>query len=194
MTARHGLSFRMCSARRLRAALQGVVPRFIFGLTLLHSPLFGEPATVSASLEYQVKAAFLLNFTKFVEWPPGAFAVPDAPLRICIVGSDPFGRAIDQIVEGESVRGHKIVVQRIRTDRERSCQVIYFSNGTAASGSVTPAILTVGEGEEFLRQGGMIGFVIDNRRVRFDINLKAATDAGLKLSSKLLSVARSVEK
>ncbi|MGH9611632.1 MAG: YfiR family protein, partial [Bryobacteraceae bacterium] len=66
-----------------------------------------------APLEYQVKAAFLLNFTKFVEWPAAAFAASDSPIAICVLGDDPFGGALDQIVEGEVVNGRKLVIQRV---------------------------------------------------------------------------------
>ena len=68
---------------------------------------------VNPALEYQVKAAFLLNFTKFIDWPPAAFATPESPIAICIVGSDPFGRILDEIVQGEAVNARKVVVQRI---------------------------------------------------------------------------------
>jgi hypothetical protein len=149
----------------------------------------------TVALEYEVKAAFLLNFTRFVEWPPSAFSGGDAPLVICIRGDDPFGTVIDQIVEGELVNGRKVVVERMRSDEQKSCHVLYAgSNRLIALAAGGGAVLTVGEGADFLHQGGMIAFVLENRRVRFDVNLKAVTNAGLKLSSKLLSVARSVEK
>lgn len=165
--------------------------------TFCISRLGAAVASESATLEYDVKAAFLLNFTKFIEWPASAFAAADAPLTICILGDDPFGPAINEIVAGESVNGHRIAVERIQTDRKKSCQVVYVASGETIPQALTTAgsaVLTVGEGDPFLKQGGIIGFVIDNRHVRFDIKLKAATNAGLKLSSKLLSVARSVEK
>jgi hypothetical protein len=163
---------------------------------LWSQPIPAIPAA-TPSLEYGVKAVFLLNFTKFVDWPPAAFPVADAPLTICILGDDPFGRAIDQVVEGESVNGHKIVVERLRADEQKSCQVAYIgNNGTIPAAFSAPGstVLTVGEGDDFLHQGGIVAFVIDSRHVRFDIKLRAATNAGLKLSAKLLSVARSVEK
>jgi hypothetical protein len=155
-----------------------------------------RPASAGV-VEYDVKAAFLLNFTKYVDWPPGAFSTPDAPFTICILGADPFGKVIDQLVEGELVNGRRITVERVRPDQEKTCQVLYTSGSRMAPAlfnSGGAGILTVGEGADFVHQGGVIAFVIDNRRVRFDINLKAATGAGLKLSSKLLSVARAVEK
>jgi hypothetical protein len=118
------------------------------------SPFFCRAA--DAQLEYQVKAVFLLNFTKFIEWPAAAFELPVSPVTICILGEDPFGAA-------------------------------------KPLPDLGPGVLTVGEGETFTREGGMIGLVIDNRRVRFDVNQTAAERAGLKISSKLLSVARDVQ-
>lgn len=151
--------------------------------------------SAETSLEFQVKAAFLFNFTKFVQWPVSAFSDANSPFVICIIGNDPFGRALDDIVEGESVNGHKIDVQRI-TDTPQSCHVLYGAENVMPPWSTAPAagILTVGERESILAHGAVIGFVLDNGRVRFDISLKAAARQGLKLSSKLLSVARSVEK
>jgi hypothetical protein len=154
-------------------------------------------AVMDASLEYRVKAAFLLNFTKFVEWPPEEFADSDSPITICILGDDPFGPALDRMVAGEDVNGRKVLVQRIRHEPSKSCQVLFIGrlerDVPKILASLGRGTLTVGEGENFLREGGMIAFVIDNRRVRFDIKRNAAEGAALKLSSKLLNVARSVE-
>jgi hypothetical protein len=151
------------------------------------------------SLEYQVKAVFLLNFTKFVEWPASAFGAPDSPMAICILGDDPFGSTLDQIVAGEVVSGRKVAVQRMkRAPPPKSCQVLFVGNpgkdGLGILPALGPGVLTVGEGQGFVRDGGMIAFVIEDRRVRFDINQTAADNAGLKLSSRLLNVARSVGK
>jgi hypothetical protein len=152
-----------------------------------------------ATLEYEVKAAFLLNFTKFVEWPPAIFADPGAPFAICVLGQDPFGRALDEVVAGETVAGHKLIVRRVPEASEpQGCQLVFVGEAgkdTAKTLSSLPhGVLTVGEGDRFLHDGGMIAFVIENRRVRFDIHQSAALGADLKLSSKLLSVARTVEK
>jgi len=158
----------------------------------------GVPAA-DERLEYQVKAAFLLNFTKFIEWPASAFDTPDSPIVICILGDDPFGKTLDQIVAGEVVAGRKIVVQRIKhLPPIKSCQELFVyrqeKEVLKTLPAVGPGVLTIGEGESFVRDGGMIAFVLENRRVRFGINEAAAASAGLKLSSKLLSVAKSVEK
>jgi hypothetical protein len=155
-------------------------------------------AAEQPSLEYQVKSAFLLNFTKFIEWPESAFGAPDAALTICILGEDPFGPSLDRIVEGETVNNHRLSVQRVRRLPLPSCHMLFIGReekdvARLLSG-VPSGVLTVGEGDRFLREGGMIGFVIDNRRVRFDVNLPAAANAGLQVSSKLLNVARTVEK
>ncbi len=150
--------------------------------------------------EHQVKAAFLLNFTKFVEWPETAFGDGHSPIAICVLGEDPFGSALDQIVEGEVVEGRRVIVRRIKEPPvAKQCQVLFVSpvikdvSQILTSGGT--GILTVGEGSDnFLREGGVISFVVENRHVRFDINQSAAETEGLKLSSRLLRVARSVEK
>ena len=152
----------------------------------------------SGPLEYQVKAAFLLNFTKFVEWPASAFRQSDSPVSICILGVDPFGTVLDQMVLGELVNGRRVVAQRIKSvPPPQVCQALFVSRLEKDLGKLLPGlgpgVLTVGEGESFIRDGGMIAFVIENRRVRFEINQAVAENAGLKLSSKLLSVAKQVE-
>jgi hypothetical protein len=155
-------------------------------------------------VEYQVKAAFLLNFTKFIDWPPSSFTNPESPITICILGKDPFGPVLDEIVLGETVNERKVTVRRIsqppstQSQGPQTCQVVFVSepdNDMAKMLSgLGRGVLTVGEGDRFLRDGGMVALVVDNRRVRFDINQAAATGAGLGLSARLLNVARAVEK
>lgn len=146
--------------------------------------------------EYQVKAAFLLNFTKFIDWPPGALSDPNGPFTICLLGDDPFGPVLDQMVEGEKVGNHKVAVERLQSKPSSGCQVLFVSSSEKdipdILGTIAPGVLTVGDKESFVREGGIIGFVLDHRRVRFDISQSAAAKASLKLSSKLLSVARTV--
>ena len=164
----------------------------------------GNPAMAAEEpLEYQVKAAFLLNFTKFVQWPGTAFADEHSPLAICILGEDPFGNTLNDMVKGEAVNGHELVVekigQRIRQAPDtKSCHVLYVAGPEKdvpkLLADLGPGILTVGEGQQFLQGGGIIAFVIQDRRVRFDIDQTAAAKARLTISSRLMSVARSVEK
>jgi len=146
-----------------------------------------------------VKATFLLNFTKFVEWPAAAFEDAASPISICILGDDPFQGILNQLVEGEVVNGRRVTVQKIRrAPSPKSCQILFAGKPEkdlpAVLAAVGPGVLTVGEGPDFLREGGIIAFVVENRRVRFDINQSAAANASLILSSRLLSVARTVEK
>lgn len=164
---------------------------------LVLSLVFGAAARAEEPLEYQIKAAYLLNFTKFVEWPASAFAASNSPIAICVLGADPFGSALDQMVAGEAVNGRSIVVRKMKTDPPaKTCQVLFVSASERDLHKflpgLGPGVLTVGEGESFVRDGGMIGFVMENRHVRFGINQSAAEAAGLKLSSKLLSVARPI--
>jgi hypothetical protein len=158
---------------------------------------FSARAAASESLEYQVKAAFLLNFARFIEWPPESFKSSDAPLSICILGEDPFDGSLDQIAGGEVVNGRKVTIQRLGSaPLPASCRVLFIgahNKDLKIPPDLGPGVLTVGEGEDFIRAGGMIAFVLENRRVRFDINQTAATSAGFKISSKLLSVARNVQ-
>jgi hypothetical protein len=156
-------------------------------------------AAIAAQSEYSVKAAFLLNFTRFVQWPPAAFESAQSPLNICVLGDDRFDGVLDQLVEGEVVGGRRVAVQRIRkAPAAKSCQVLFVSGSEkdvrrtlAAAGH---GVLTVGEHPDFLAAGGMIAFVLDDHRVRFDIHQSAASAAGLTISSRMLAVARSVQK
>jgi hypothetical protein len=159
----------------------------------------GPAETKPVDLEYQVKAAFLFNFAKFVEWPPDAFPDPATPVAICVLGEDPFGQGLDAVVEGETLNGRRLVVRRLRDLLQtRDCHVLFVSRSekelpALMAGLRSGGVLTVGEGDDFLEQGGMIRFVLEQNRVRFDINLDAAERGRLKLSSKLLRLARSVD-
>ena len=177
----------------------------IAGLTLLCLALLAETAAQNLAparqpySEYDVKAAYLLNFTKFTDWPDEAFEQPDSPLSICIVGDDPFDGTLDKMIGGQSVNQHKLAVRRIRSaPGRRSCQVLFVGATEKSVSRILkepgPGVLTVGELQGFLEDGGIINFVVVNRRVRFDVSLAAAESTRIKLSSKLLSVARSIQK
>jgi hypothetical protein len=175
------------------------ISQAVLCLLLCAGSLICPSRAAAQALENDIKAAFLLNFTKFVDWPPTAFADSDSPMAICVLGKDPFGRALDEIVQGETVNARKLIVRRVSQPlAPQQCQVVFLS---ASEGDISKilsglgrGVLTVGEGASFVREGGIIGFVMENRRVRFDINQSAADNAGLKMSSKLLSVARSIER
>jgi hypothetical protein len=156
------------------------------------------PAADEQSLASRVEAAFILNFTKFIEWPKPESEGADPESAICIIGDDPFAGALDSIVEGERLNSRKLVVRRVHRPAPKFCQVLFVGklekDVPALLAELGPGVLTVGEDPRFLRDGGMIGFVIENRRVRFDINQSAAARGGLIVSSRLLNVARAVEK
>ena len=147
--------------------------------------------------EYQVKAAFLFNFAKFVEWP-GPDPAND-PINLCVVGDDPFGASLDQVVKGKLANGRTVEIKRIDpAGKVGSCQIAFVA---ASERKRLPAILeglghagvlTVGETDDFTRRGGVISFFLDNNHVRFEVNVDAADRAGLKISSKLLSLAKIV--
>lgn len=148
--------------------------------------------------EFQIKAAFLQHFAQFVEWPQNILS-PNAPLVIALVGDDPFGRAIDDVIAGKHANGHPIVIRRLRwNDSFAGCHIVYVSSselehlGTILDAARVYSILTVADLDRFAQRGGMIELVTTENRIRFDINPNAASDAHLKISSKLLQVAREI--
>jgi hypothetical protein len=148
--------------------------------------------------EYEVKAAFLYNFTKFVEWPPSAFAEGNAPLRLCVLGEDPFGRSLNAAVGvGEEVEGHRLTVVSTATlAHAAGCQILFVSRSERErlpqilAPLKSSPVLTVGDTKGFLDQGGIVNFILEGSKVHFEINPAAAEQAGLKISSKLLRLAR----
>jgi hypothetical protein len=171
--------------RRLGAALSA--------LFLVALPLTSQENPTLA--EYEVKAAYLLNFARFVDWPPLADRTQDELLSICVLGDDPFEGTLERLARGEVVNGQPIVVRRV-SRYEESCRILFVSRSERdlfrVLRGVNGNVLTVGEDERFLFEGGMISFAIENRRVRFDVNLKAAEQASVRISSRLLVVARKV--
>lgn len=158
------------------------------------------PAQSAVSKEYQIKAVFLFNFAQFVEWPSSAFANANAPFRIGVFGDDPFGGVLDETVRNESINNHKLVVQRVNTEDDLAgCQLVFISKSEKSradkvlSGLSAKPVLTVGESDGFARQGGVINFYLENRKVRFEINPSMAQHQGLKVSSQLLSLGKIVK-
>lgn len=149
--------------------------------------------------EYQVKAVYLFNFGKFVEWPERAAKGPDFP--ICVLGVDPFGSTLDSVLAGEVINDRKLVAKRISNFRDAAgCRIVFISSSETSrfkeilAEAQTLPILTVSDAATFLSAGGMIQFVIRDNKVRFDVSLAPADKAGLTLSSQLLKVAAQVSK
>jgi hypothetical protein len=164
---------------------------------LLCSVLFGASGKAPVS-EYSVKAAFLYNFARFTEWPETAFLEPESPIRLCVVGEDPFGEELD-FIDNKRIHGRHLEVIRVRRVEDiEKCHILFV---TASMGKHVArilglianwSVLTVGDHEEFAQAGGVISFSNRGNHIGFDINPTAARSAGLALSSRLLSLARIV--
>jgi YfiR/HmsC-like len=169
-------------------------------LALLATMLAVPPARAAEdSLEYPVKASLLLNFAKFVEWPSGSAQAESRTVAICVLGADPFGGALDAIAEGRTAGGRPIEVRRYRqVEGIEDCHVLFIASSEEARMVRVLArihespVLTVGEAPDFAERGGVIRLSVEDNRARFSVNLGPTEASRLKLSSKLLSVARSV--
>ena len=165
------------------------------GIALLGSSVAQQPV----STEYQVKAAYLFNFAKFVEWPANTFSNAGAPLEICVIGLNPFGRGLEASIAGKTVGGRHIEISH-KSDAvsARSCQIVFIAVSDKGQISLLlqqlngASVLTVSDTSGFTGDGGMINFVLDGDRVSFEANLDAAEHAHLKISARLLSVAKAV--
>jgi YfiR/HmsC-like len=151
--------------------------------------------------EYQVEAAYLFNFGKFVNWPSEAAEKNTGSFVICVLGDDPFGTSLDQLMGHGTVKGKGLVAKRItRVQDAAACQVLYISSSEASRAAKiistlgNTSVLTVSDIPQFIERGGMIQFILDGGKVRFQVNLSAAENAGLVMSSELLKVAVSVRR
>lgn len=156
------------------------------------------PAQQPSPREYQVKAVFLYNFTQFVEWPPSAFAGASAPLTIGVLGGDPFGTFLDELVRGERVHGRPITVRRFREAEDvRDCHILFVNGQTNIDAALRALrgqpVLTVSDAPAFLKKGGMIRLYTESNKIRLQIRPEAARAAHLGISSKLLRVAEVVD-
>lgn len=157
-------------------------------------------AQESRELEYEVKAAFLLKFAMFVQWPTNTLAAdPQVPLVVGILGEDPFGAKFDQAIKTATVNGRTVQLRRARQVAELlDCQIVFICASEVPryaeliAAFDTRPILTVADGAGFAPQGGMIGFFKEAGKVRFEINPPAIDRVGLKASSKLLQVGRRI--
>ena len=158
--------------------------------------LVGTGAHADVSLEYAVKAAYLPKFVPFITWPETAFAGPNTPVTICVLGGDPFGGRLEQAA-GELKSGDRTITVRYLPVPDASCQLIFLGKGdeTSAAGTLDavkgkPVVTVTDSG---LKVHGVISFVIDANHVRFDIDDARAAQTGVVISSKLLSLARAVK-
>jgi hypothetical protein len=168
-----------------RILARAVIAAFLLALTA------GQLSRAQAvSEEYRVKAAFLYNFVKYVEWPRDTGT---GPLTICVAGRNPFGTVLDDLVRGETFEGRRIAA-RVILEPEHGCHVVFVPDGAATRaylrGVTGMGTLTVGESSTFIEQGGIANFYLERRNVRFEINPAAADRAGIRISARLLQLAR----
>lgn len=166
---------------------------------VLVSQGWAQSADPSDSSEYLIKAGFIYNFAKLVEWPANSFVQPDSPIVIGILGTDPFGTIIDRTVGDKKIGGHGFVVKRLKWGMDfRDCQILFVSSSEyARTDEIVRAvrglpILTIGEMPGFASRGGIINLTLENDKVRFEVNVDAAKQANLNISSRLLALARIV--
>jgi hypothetical protein len=183
------------SARRAygrRAAVLLAVACAVLGLS---SP---RPAQADSLAESEIKAAFMYNFAKFVQWPPAAFGQPQSPLSLCVIGEDAFGPALDTI-DHKLAQGHELHVRRrVHLEDAKSCHILFVAESEharlpavlrAVSGG---SVLTISEIDRFAELGGVIGLYKDDNNIRFSINLEQAQAALLQINSQLLKLAKIV--
>jgi hypothetical protein len=168
--------------------------RAIFATVLLVSSLVLSAQVPSH--EYQLKAAFLFNFTQFVEWPGSSFATDDAPWVIGVLGENPFNTYLEEIVSGEKINGHRVTVNYYKnTDEIKSCHILYINlpdakkQELALAGLEKRNILTVSDFPSFPQYGGMIRLFTRDNKIKIQVNLEASKAANLVISSKLLKLA-----
>lgn len=183
----------------MRASCRGRLEWLPAAIAMLQCFLAPPLLDAQTASEYQVKAAYLYNFTKFVEWPARNFANSTAPIQLCILNDTSFGSELNQIVKGKVVAGHPVSVVPVQTpEQSRSCHILFInaSQNVQARHIIEvlrhTSVLTVGESKGFVEDGGIINFVLQGDRVQFQVNHKAAKQAGLGISSRLLAVAKVV--
>ncbi|MEO8173684.1 MAG: YfiR family protein [Sediminibacterium sp.] len=178
----------------MRPYLKKILPsRFVIAFVLLIIHLQAE---AQPSLEYQLKAVFLFNFTQFVEWPTGSFETDQSPLVIGILGENPFGTYLDETVKGELIKGHPVVIRYYKNVADvQSCHLLFINitesdkRKEAIEALKGKNILTVSDAPDFAAQGGMIRFFTLQNKIKLQINLEACRESKLVLSSKLLKLA-----
>jgi hypothetical protein len=194
----------------LRSGIRrGILPGFqrgwlSFAAVVLELAFFGAPGLLAQQLkpnEYQVKATYLYNFGRFVKWPDTAPAGKGDSFSVCVLGQDPFGSILDSTLAGEALDGKPVVLRRISKPHDAGeCRILFISSAeekhlkeilTALDEN---GVLTVSDMPGFARRGGMIQFVLEGDKIRFEINLASAESARLVLSSELLKVAASVKR
>ena len=198
-SARDGVPASTGGATHGKRAFAIVLCALVIGLQA--APLLIAQDSQPQYQEYHVKAAYLSNLGRFVDWSSRPKGAADEQFEICVLGQDPFGRALDEAIAGENIIGEALVVRRLtRAQEALSCRVLFISSSEDGQLSAvmaalgTAPVLTVADVPDFIKRGGMIQFILDASKVKFEINIAVAQRAGLKLRSDLLNLARVVRK
>jgi uncharacterized protein DUF4154 len=185
--------------RRVRAAI-AILPILLAAMTL-------NAQNTAGSAEYLIKAGFIYNFANLVQWPSSSFAQADSPIVIVILGEDHFGTTLDRALDGKKVNARSFVIKRAKSISElqrtlgpqKDCQILYVSSSEMPHLSDAiqmlkgVPVLTIGETPGFARNGGIINLILEDNKVRFEVNVAAAKEADLNISSRLLALARIVQ-
>jgi hypothetical protein len=166
---------------------------------MLAAALVTSGATAQSVDEYRVKAAFVFNFAKFIQWPAEAFKTSGDPLVICVVGQDQMANSLRETVNGSSIDGRAVIIRQIAIGQGPcDCQILFIGasamKGFRSHAKEATGVLTIGETPGFAVDGGSINLKLEDGRVRFEINVAAAERQQLHISSKLLSLAEVVKK
>ena len=177
-------------------------PRRVAGWLILGALLLGVPPVFPQSndgAEYKIKLAFLYNFAQFVEWPGGAFSDAHSPLLICVAGDNPFQGDLEQGLRGRTVAGHPIQIKGLKPgDNPSGCHLLFVRSDQRGVdrlllGLKGSSVLTVGETKGFAQRGGVINLTREDNKLRFEINVNAAGQTPLRISSRLLALAKIVK-
>jgi hypothetical protein len=152
------------------------------------------------SLEYNVKAALLLNFARFIEWPDKAFADARTPISVCVFGDNPFGDALDRALQGETIHNRTLAARQVTGPAAgAACHLLFVPTGAESRARTTmhqpgSHAVTVGESSRFENIGGAVTFVLEDGRVRFKVNLRPVEERGVRISARMLQLASRVER
>jgi hypothetical protein len=175
----------------------------MIAILLCLSLALGASAQTADSSEYLIKAGFIYNFAQLVQWPSGAFTQTDSPIVIGILGTDPFGTVIDRVIENKKLDGRPVIIKRLKWSKEplkdlKDCNILFVSTSEKEHLDEVIRIvkwlpiLTIGETPGFAMRGGIINLTLEGNRVRFEVNIEAAKQANLNISSRLLALAKIV--
>ena len=172
-----------------------VVALFTIAGVAAATPLHAQP-----SLEYNVKAALLLNFARFIEWPDSAFPDARAPINVCVFGANPFGDVLDRALHGETIGNRTLAARQVKSPADGAgCHLLFVPSGAESRASAVvhqhgSYAVTVGESRRFEDMGGAVNLVLEEGRVRFNVNLQPVERRGVRISARMLQLASRVER